>query len=172
MYGSGNTVSTCALSLSTVRRSVWPGIGGMGRGQTYPSPLRSSIAPAEAGRIGAASAEQLPATPACLVVSTSPATENRAFCTATTSYPSRCNSEITDCQPEASANAPCTSTMVGLAAIVRVACTVAACANNPVGCSAWGAAQPTSTASDAIFTAVGACMSPPEEVQALLALLC
>src|SRR5690348_10255483 len=88
-----------------------------------------------------------------LVVSTSFGSEVNGFCTATTLYPSCCNCVITVCQPEASANAPCTSTMVGLAAVVRAAWTVAACAIKLVGCSASGAAQPTSTASTAIFTA-------------------
>jgi hypothetical protein len=56
------------------------------------------------------------------VVSTSPASDASEFCTATTRYPSCCRSEMTACHPEASANAPCTSTTVGLAEFALSVC--------------------------------------------------
>ena len=64
-YSSGSTrvLSAVGTSLSTVRRRVSPAIERTGRVQMYPLPLRSTIAPAEAGYIGLASAGQLPATP-------------------------------------------------------------------------------------------------------------
>src|SRR5258705_4643540 len=98
------------------------------------------------------------------VVSTSFGSELNGFCTATTLYPSRCNSVITVCQPEASANAPCTSTMVGLDVAEFP---FAVCARSTVGCNASGSEQPASTASPAsntAFKAVGAPIGPPQKI--------
>src|SRR5882672_7683354 len=65
MYGSGSThaLAGVAASLSTVTRKVSPSIERKCSVQTYPSPLRSAMSPAPPGRIGPASAGQLPATP-------------------------------------------------------------------------------------------------------------
>src|SRR5258705_673855 len=94
------------------------------------------------------------------VVSTSFGSEVNGFCTATTLYPSRCNCVITVCQPDASANAPCTSTMVGLDA---AGFPFSVCARSAVGCNASGPEQPVSTASTTAFKTVGARIGPPEK---------
>src|SRR4029077_13071839 len=94
-----------------------------------------------------------------LVVSPSLGSELNGCCTATTLSPSCCNCRITVCHPEASANAPCTSTIVGLTADFPFT----VCAKSAVGCNASGVEQPTSAASNAVFKKVAARISPPEK---------